>query len=169
MACFLGKTELAKQVARYMHKDIKKVSYVPSDTHTHFRHTYIHLCLKHVFTTSRLSVFHWCLVGLKIGTHSQRLLQGVFILLEEPQAATETELSVTGQYVSPQKDFIMLWFHFALYRFWAPFAKSNRAASYNVLKHQFTVLQLPFDEVNLLCDCRVSFVWTCLSSRRNMR
>lgn len=26
MVCVTGKTELAKQVARYMHKDIKKVS-----------------------------------------------------------------------------------------------------------------------------------------------
>lgn len=33
MAGVTGKTELAKQVARYMHKDIKKVCFVVSDTH----------------------------------------------------------------------------------------------------------------------------------------
>lgn len=34
MAGVTGKTELAKQVARYMHKDIKKVFDVALHTHT---------------------------------------------------------------------------------------------------------------------------------------
>lgn len=37
MAVVTGKTELAKQVARYMHKDIKKVCHVTSHTHTDTR------------------------------------------------------------------------------------------------------------------------------------
>lgn len=29
---FLGKTELAKQAAKYLHKDVKKVNWVPTST-----------------------------------------------------------------------------------------------------------------------------------------
>lgn len=56
---FSGKTELAKQVARYMHKDIKKVWESLSHLHTH-AHTHSCLCLVYLLDVELMCCSHKC-------------------------------------------------------------------------------------------------------------
>lgn len=69
MAGVTGKTELAKQVARYMHKDIKKVCSLALDTHTSI-HLVGFVGPGHLIQRRRQLTLTWCVCFLVAGFHS---------------------------------------------------------------------------------------------------